>query len=148
MSKKTITLPKSGATCTVRKLSIFDLIEATGQTPVAYTEGGRMTDAQKAEQVKYGVQMFKLAILRCCGSLVYPTGKRTKVVDKDLDSLGPNEMSIGELEDADAIAIRDAVMELTNVGKEVTDKVKTFPEESTGSPAASPSGEALPQAAV
>lgn len=111
---------------------------------MAMLEGAKDAKPEKMspQQVAFGVKMARIAILECCSAITWK-GRRLKVVDKEMDLCQPTEITIGELDDADAQMIVNEVMNLTNLTREAAEKAKPFPQEQKTDGATPPAGPAL-----
>lgn len=136
-TRKKITLP-SGATCVIRKLAAKDLATYCGDVPVFAPElTGRTPKAEAPADPKLvaqGVAYMTVALLCCCSPLTLEDGRKLKIVEKPLDEAADSEITIGELDDADAKAIFDGVVELSGIvvpesGKEAAKAAVPFPAE-------------------
>ena len=132
-TRKLIELP-SGARVKIRRLSIYDVLQAE-QPPKNATE---------AQRIAAGVSMAKAILTRCTGEIRLPSGDRVRIVDKHFDSCGADEISIEEVDQADADKIVAEVHALSEV-KEAGAKPKPFPENSSSEH--TPACADLPQAA-
>lgn len=119
----------------MRKLSQNDLI-AAGLMPMCVQIAKRRpvakeeipTDEQTIQLVTSVAEIVKVKLTRCCGSITAKDGSTFKIVDKpNVDDLGENEISIEELDQADAEAISAAVDELSGLKKEAAQAAEKFP---------------------
>lgn len=150
-NRKQITLP-SGGRCVVRKISQSDYI-ASGQAPVFLKIGkqGRkpvveanLTDAELVKMIEAMAGLTRVKLSRCCGAVTTKDGARFKIVDKpNVDDLADDEISIDELDQADAEAICAAIDELSGLKKEAVQAADTFPAEQAGSGEPAPAGNVL-----
>ena len=128
-TRRKITLP-SGGTCVVRGLTGEDFLLVEADIPCIYSPGStkpkRTTDKPSDDQIRAGLQFARVALLRGSSPITWPEGRR-RIVEKDLDVCGADEITIGELKQADAQAICDAVIQLSGAGKEAADAARTFP---------------------
>lgn len=153
-TRKQLTLP-SGAKCVVRKLSVQDFALHAGHIPQAFIEEVRKTgrkaienSAQNEKQLAELVRAGSIILLECCSPLTMPDGRRLTIVDTPLDKAGENEITIGEMDDADAQAIISAVTELTSLTKEAAEKARPFREEQTATRSSAPAGESVREIAI
>jgi hypothetical protein len=121
-TRKLIELP-SGACVKVRALSMFDFSKV---------------DAKNPEQI------MRVALTRCTGKVRFAENDRRQIVDKHFDDADDlTEITIEELDQADAEAIVSAVFKLSGVGKEASESLKPFPQEQEKPGADSPAGNAV-----
>lgn len=128
-TRKKIELP-SGGICVVRRLSPIDCVGLSG-IPAAFAEpreGAKVSQPTK-EQLEFGEKVTRIIISRCCSAITRTDLSKVTVCDKPLDELKHNEISIEELDQADAEAIVAEVTALSNMGKEAAAKAKPFPAE-------------------
>ncbi len=147
-TRQQITLP-GGGTLFVRKLKQEDFIEI-GQAPAALVqEAGKKRTARQLtpEEAKWFEQCNKIILTRCTTPVVDADGKRRRIVDKPFAEAAEHELSIEEMDDADAVAIIKAVSDFTGLGEEAGRKARPFPEEPPVAGGAGPDGHALPPAA-
>lgn len=155
-TRKQITLP-SGGRCVVRKISQADYI-ASGHAPVflqigkqgrkPVAEPGEMSDAELMKMIEAMSGLTRVKLTRCCGTVTTADGTQLKIVDKsNVDDLAENEVSIDELDQADAEAICAAVDELSGFKKEAVQAAATFPAQQAGSGESAPVGNVLPRPA-
>lgn len=119
----------------MRKIAQSDYI-ASGQAPVFLRiakEGKRskeapLSDEEFMQTFEAMIGLTKAKLTRCCGSISTKEGDRFKIVDKLIDDLTENEISIEELNQADADAICAAIDELSGLKKEAVEAAQTFPE--------------------
>lgn len=141
-TRKTITLP-SGATVKVRKLSALDLAIETGEVR---SVGPSSKSKPTEKDIEFGLKVVRIALTKCTGKVAFPTGAK-KIVDKGLDdSNDATEITIEELDQADADAIVSAVFELSGIGGAAN--AAKFPEEQAANGGSGLDSPALPQAAV
>jgi len=132
-TRQKLTLP-SGATCVVRKLSAADFALHTGDVPV-FNNGVATPERPGEPDIKaivQGVHYMRIALLCCCSPITLPDGRRLRIADKELDQLKDGEITIGEMDDADAQAVFNSVAELSGVmRKEAVNgqAAKPFPAE-------------------
>lgn len=130
---KQLTLP-SGATCAVRKLAAYDFIELGNiPTPLLVETTKKKLESNdfpkiSKEDLAFGVALARLALTRACSPLRSATGGEFIIVDKPFHKCAANEISIEELEQADADMIVAEVTALSKMAKEAADKAKPFPE--------------------
>lgn len=84
------------------------------------------------ETIEWGLAVSMITLLRCCGPLTFPTGDVVTIVDKPFHACAPGEISIEELEDADADAIITTVNSLTSLTKEAGAEAQPFPAKDQG----------------
>lgn len=131
-TREKITLP-SGGTCVVRALSAFDFASMK-RKPKAFptpddvksvNEGEReMTD----DEIATNAAFMEVILLRCVSPVTWGDSRRKIVEDKDLDLVGDDEITIGELPQADAIEIVSKASSLSNLGREAGQMAQNFPE--------------------
>lgn len=148
--RKKITLP-SGATLVMRRVTGMDYVLAgCAEFPdflriVSDKEPekalAKMTPAKMAEWHRLSLAV----IARCCSPLRAADGSKCKLVAKELDECGDDEMTLEELDQADFEAIQTAFTELS---QEAGRKARPFPEQSQAAGDAAPAGENLPGEAV
>lgn len=100
--EKRLALP-SGATCTVRTLSVTDHFRLRAAIPAG--EGADSPAAMEAN--------VRIALTRAVRHYTQKDGTRKKIVAKDFDDRLDNELCVEEVPDGDAIAIVNAVAEMT-----------------------------------
>jgi hypothetical protein len=133
LKRKILTLP-SGATCQIRALAAMDFLGSNASIPSTIIEG--KLKGKTAEEVApllgekelawYGT-LVRVAILKACGAIM-DGGRRFKIVDKAHYECGPGEITIEDLEQADADMIFREVSALSNLGKEAAEAAGNFPE--------------------
>ncbi len=144
-TRKTITLP-SGASAKVRKLSALDMAMATGDIPVVSPEVVKAS-GQDIRDIEAGLKLVRAALTRCVGRLTYLNGTQLKIVAKSLDdSDDATEITIEELDQADADALVAEVFKLSGIGREAAQVAKPFLKESEENGADSQPRTGLPQA--
>jgi hypothetical protein len=100
-TRKLIELP-SGARVKIRRLSQYDILSLPPE---------KRTDPTKID----GVDLARIVLTRCAGQIRFPDGTRKKIVDAHFDTTDDlTEISIEEIDQADAQAIIDAVTSLSN----------------------------------
>lgn len=150
-TRKRIALP-SGGFVTVRKLSPMDTL-SLGFIPQAFPDAdtkrkrGQSTEPS-AEEIAQGVRLSIIALTKCTSRITAKDGSKLRIVDRELDECGADEITVGELEQDDASAIVQAVNELSALTKEATLAVKPFPEKQEATDSSSPAGETLRAAPV
>lgn len=125
-TRKQLELP-SGAVCRVRRFSMFDL-RSLGDMPTAFTvvdEKGETTSAES----DFGTRLARLALIHCVSPLLGKDGSKVSIVDKPFHELGDDELSVEEVDTADALAIVNAVCELSGFGKEAAVAAQPFSEQ-------------------
>jgi len=125
-TRKQIELP-SGAVCRVRKFSMFDL-RSLGDMPtslVAVDAKGEQTTAQ----IDFGTKLARLALANCCSPILTKEGGKVVIVDKPFHEIGDDEISVDEVETNDALAIVNAVCELSGFGQGAAVAASPFPDE-------------------
>lgn len=139
-TRKTITLP-SGATVAIRKMKGSDFI-SLGEAPAAFADGKpREKDKPPtAEELNWVVASNTIILTKCTGPVCHPDGTQRLIVDKPFASTPETDLSIEEMEDADAEAIITAVSEFTQCGKEAARKARPFPAEQTLAGGPGPNG--------
>ena len=149
-TRKRIKLP-SGGFVTVRKLSPMDTL-SIGFIPQSFPEleakrrRGESV-APSADEISQGVRLSVIALTKCASRIATPSGAKLRIVDKELDECGADEITVGELDQDDASAIVQSVNELSALTKEATQAVKPFPEKQEAASNASPSGEVIRETA-
>lgn len=125
--RKQITLP-SGATCVVRKLSRLDFI-GSDRIPQAFplVDPNRPSQAPTPELQDFAAALGRISLVKACGAITQPDGRRLRIVQKHFAECGPDEMAVEEVSDADADAIINAVAELTGMTQEAGREAAPFP---------------------
>lgn len=124
-NRKEIELP-SGATIVVAKLNVFN-------EPFIATK--------KDEAETQGMKLSMFALTNPNNGPFCYQGEEAKLVNKP--TAGPGEITIGEIDQADADAIVNAVVEFSGLTKSASEARKTFPEGQTEAGEPAPSGDAL-----
>jgi hypothetical protein len=103
-----------------------------------------MTEVEVATNAAF----METILLRCVSPITWGETRRRIVEDGDLDQVADDEITIGELPQADAIMIVSEASELSNLGKEAGHKAQNFPEghELPSEPAST--GEDIREAAI
>ena len=131
-TRKGITLP-SGGTCTVRALSAFDFASMK-RKPKAFPTGEDLEKVKSGEremtdtEVETNAAFMETILLRCVSPITWGDSRRRVVEDGDLDQVADDEITIGELPQADAIMIVSEASEISSLGKEAGRKAQNFPE--------------------
>lgn len=125
-NRKRISLP-SGATIVIAKLNVFN-------EPF-------ITSSRKDEAETQGMKLSMFALTNPNNGPFTFEGQEARLVNKPV--AGDGEIAIGELDQADADAIVNAVVEFSGLTKSAAEARKTFPEgpKKDGEPA--PAGDAL-----
>lgn len=124
-SRKQIELP-CGAVCKVRKFSMFDF-RKIGSVPQSFiVDDGKGGKADAADD--YQTRLARVAMVECCSPLLYKDGNKIKIVDKPFHDCEDDETSVDEVDTQDALAIVQAVCELSGFGKEAAVAAEPFPE--------------------
>ncbi len=133
-ARKNLMLP-SGATCAVRKLAAYDFV-SLGEIPTPAI-AAEILERKKnnpgtvtKEDVEFGVKVAKLALTRACSPIRFSDGEQYKVVDKEFHQCASGEISVEELDQADADCIVREVTALSQMGKEAAQAAKPFSEKS------------------
>lgn len=131
-------------------MSAIDAALNIGEIPVVDHDAKPKEEKKPTEdEVKLGVQYMRIAILFCCSPITLADGRQVKVVEKELDQLGENEIAIGEIADEDAQAILRTCQELSGLsGKEAAPGAKSFPSEQENNGASGCDGETVRKTAV
>lgn len=144
-TRKKITLP-SGASCTIRKLAGLDCL-ALGFLPQAFPAESKNGEAGKnghltSQEMQMQVKLATATLTRCVSPLSFPDGRRLRIVDKELDEAAEDEMTIGELDDQDAMFLVNEINALSGLSREAGQQARTFPvaEEPEHALDAAPSG--------
>lgn len=149
-NRKEIILP-SGGKCVVRKMGQSDYL-ASGRTLFFVqlheerkkSSNKPISDADAVKLIEGMADLTKAKLTRCCGTITTTGGERLKIVDKpNVDDLQPGEISIEELDQADAEAICAAVDKLSGTTKEAAEAAQSFPETQERSGDVAPAGEVL-----
>lgn len=144
-TRKTITLP-SGATVKVRKLSALDLASEIGEIKTLALAGDKPKSQPSQKDIEFGSRVVRIALTKCTGKIVFGDSAK-RIVDKHFsESDDATEITIEELDQADADAIVSAVFELSGIGG-ATASVAKFPEEQAASGAGGQAGAAIQEAA-
>tara|TARA_R110002096_G_scaffold170911_1_gene343586 strand:- start:160 stop:540 length:381 start_codon:yes stop_codon:yes gene_type:complete len=97
----------------------------TGEDLEKVKSGEReMTDTE----VETNAAFMETILLRCVSPITWGDSRRRVVEDGDLDQVADDEITIGELPQADAIMIVSEASELSSLGKEAGRKAQNFPE--------------------
>tara|TARA_R110000796_G_scaffold1432_5_gene5750 strand:+ start:749 stop:1129 length:381 start_codon:yes stop_codon:yes gene_type:complete len=97
----------------------------TGEDLEKVKSGEReMTDTE----VETNAAFMETILLRCVSPITWGDNRRRVVEDGDLDQVADDEITIGELPQADAIMIVSEASELSSLGKEAGRKAQNFPE--------------------
>ena len=144
LKRKNLTLP-SGATCQIRALASMDFLGQNASIPSTILEGkfkGKTPEETAAnltpKELQWYATLVRVAILKGCGSIV-DGGRRLIIVDKAHYECGPGEITVEDMEQADADMIFREVSTLSNLGKEAAQAAGNFPQESSPG-AVGPSG--------
>lgn len=141
-TRKTITLP-SGATCTVRRVSLFDL-QSVGRLPAGIVPASSApTREPTPDQIEFQARVMRAELTRCVGPLRYPDGTTLRIVDRPFDQCAEGEITVDELDTHDALEIVGAVTELSGMTKEAGQSARTFPEEPPADDHPAPDGQTL-----
>lgn len=151
-TREKITLP-SGGTCVVRALSAFDFT-CMKSKPKAFPTPDDVKSVSTGErdmsddEIATNAAFMEVILLRCASPITWGESRRKIVEDKDLDLVGDDEITIGELPQADAIEIVSKSSALSSLGKEAGQMAQNFPEghKPTGEPASV--GEDVREAAI
>lgn len=143
-TRQTLTLP-SGATVLIRKMKGRDFLEL-GEAPASIEKRAPDAPALKPHELAWLVASNNLILTRCTGPLCFPDGTKRVIVNKPFALTSEAEISIEELDDADAEAILTAVTAFSNEGREAGRKALKFPSEPALAPDPGCGGEALPSA--
>lgn len=133
-TRKWLDLP-SGARVKIRRLSIYDVMLAE-QPPKNATE---------AQRIAAGLSLVKIILTRCTAEIRHADGTRQRIVDKHFKDCGDDELSVEELDQADADKINAEVHAISDLGKGAGEQPKPFPENSSSE--RPPASADLPQAA-
>lgn len=148
--RKKVTLP-SGATLVMRRVCGMDYVLAgcaefpdflrivTDKEPEKAL--AKLTPAKMAEWHRVSLAV----IARCCSPVRFADGSKCKLVAKELDECGDNEMTLEELPQADFETIQQA---FTEMSQEAGRKARPFPEQPQAAGDVAPAGESLPGAPV
>lgn len=128
--RKTIQLP-SGATIVIAKLNTFN-------EPFLTTPRKRNGEAEAEEG--NGIRLAKFALCNPANGPLEFEGEKLRIVDKPEAALG--EITIGELEQADATAIFNSVLDFSGLSKAGQEARDTFHEGQTAG-GATPSAGAI-----
>jgi hypothetical protein len=124
--RKQITLP-SGATCVVRKLSRLDFI-GTDRIPQAFASPDEKRPPVAPEVVEeFAAALGRIALVKACGFITEPDGRRLRIVTKHFAECGPDEIALEEVSNEDADAIVNAVSELSGMTQEAGREAAPFP---------------------
>jgi hypothetical protein len=144
LKRKQLTLP-SGATCVIRPLKASDMM-GLGSIPDVLIQSAKgkkvetsldgKDDKEIARVLEYGFLSIKASLLKACGVLV-SNGQRYNIVDKPAIDAKPSEITIEEIDQADAEFIYNEVKELSGWTKGAAEAAQTFPEKQESSPAGS-----------
>tara|TARA_R110000851_G_scaffold55133_1_gene129519 strand:- start:3841 stop:4221 length:381 start_codon:yes stop_codon:yes gene_type:complete len=97
----------------------------TGEDLEKVKSGQReMTDTE----IETNAAFMETILLRCVSPITWGDSRRRVVEDGDLDQVADDEITIGELPQADAIMIVSEASELSSLGKEAGRKAQNFPE--------------------
>lgn len=124
----------SGGTVTVRKLSGLDMVGG-GFVPKAFPQekldainSGEIHKITEEEARQLGA-IWSAILTKCTSPVTTIEGDRVRIVDKGLDKAAADEITIGEMDDEDVMAIVSACMELSGLTKEAGRKAQGFPGE-------------------
>jgi hypothetical protein len=121
-TRKLIELP-SGARVKIRKLSFFDFA--------------------RIDQ-KDNAQVLRVMLTRCTGKVRFSETDKRQIVDKHFDDADDlTEITIEELDQADAEKIVAEVSKLSGIGSEEAETLKPFPEKTEVVSASGPAGDTL-----
>lgn len=98
-TRKLLSLP-SGARVKIRRLSSFDLC---GLPPEIQQEPGKAANNE----------LVRVILTRCTGAIRFSDSDKRKIVDKPFFDCDLSELSVEELDQADATAIFEAVVKLS-----------------------------------
>lgn len=142
-TRKTITLP-SGATVVIRKMKGSDFIEL-GEAPASLADAPERARDSKptAKELEWMAGSNRVILSRCTGPVCFQNGTRRRIVDRPFAETGESELSIEEMDDADAAAIITAVSEFTQCGREAARKAQPFPAEQALAAGPASDGEVL-----
>lgn len=110
-NRKKIELP-SGATIVIAKLNVFN-------EPF-------LAPSKKEEAETQGMKLSMFALTNPNNGPFTFDGESARLVNKP--TAGPGEITIGEIDQADADAIVNAVVEFSGLTKSASEARKTFPE--------------------
>lgn len=125
-NRKQIELP-SGATIVIAKLNVFN-------EPF-------ITPGKKDEAETQGMKLSMFALTNPNNGPFTYNGEEARLVNKPV--AGPGEITIGEIDQADADAIINAVVEFSGLTKGASEARKTFPEGPAQDDQPAPAGDAL-----
>jgi hypothetical protein len=134
-TRKPVTLP-SGGTCVIRAFSGMDYATMK-KAPKAFPTPSEIENATSAkdlssDQMNAGAELIEQLLLRCCSPITWPEeGRKRLVANKDLDQLGPDELTIEELSQQDANFIVATATEISHLKKEAGESVGNFLGESS-----------------
>lgn len=100
-----------------------------------------------AEEISQGAKLTLIALTKCASRITTKDGRKLRIVDKELDECRPDEITVGEMTQADAQAIVQAINELSGATEEATLAVKPFSEIEKATDSNSSVGEAIRQTA-
>jgi hypothetical protein len=128
-NRKTIDLP-SGAKALVRGLSGLDLLCLRRMvSPDLGGPAAKATPATSASSHEDELKIFELALTKCLAWIEEGGQRLTPAAGKPWQHCGEAEISVDEIQQADAKAIYDAVIELSGFGKEAAEGARPFPEQ-------------------
>lgn len=137
-TRKTIDLP-SGGRVTVRKLSGLDMVGG-GFVPKAFPQekldainSGDLQEITKEDAQQLGA-IWTAILTKCTSPVSTIEGDRLRIVDKGLDKAAADEITLGEMDDEDVMAIVSTCMELSGLTKEAGRKAQGFPGEQATAP--------------
>lgn len=141
-TRQTVELP-SGAKVTIRKLCGSDFL-GVGNIPVALTVAAKANGEHSPSQahIEYGVKLSTIMLTRCCGPIQFE-GESLRIVNKPFAETGTGEISIEELEQADAEAIVQAITKFSGLGKEAAAAARPFPDGPEAARAPASNGESV-----
>jgi hypothetical protein len=140
-----IVLPVSGGRLSIRKARWQDYLPL-GEAPAALAEVPELKGEKKITpaQLEYTVRATNLMLVNCTTRVRFDDGRLLRIVDKSFAECDPaTELTIEEMDDADATAIIKAINEFTGMSKEAAQAAKPFPAEQTTAGDASLHGEEL-----
>lgn len=130
-TRKAITLP-SGGKATIRRLCAKDFVGLPDIPNMAAPINPDATPILDERAFARSVHMARMALTRCCSPVTFDGGEVLSIVDKPFAECAANEISVDELDQADAQAIVSAVLEFSSATLAARDAARPFPEKPEG----------------
>lgn len=131
-NQKKLELP-SGATCYIRKLIGNDFVPI-GHIPAFRSDTTierKPTEAEVKESVKWGLGLERVILTQCVSGFEYK-GEKLRIIDKQFGSAAVGEITLECLDQEDAGAIVNAVINFSGMRKEGAGDGQTFQPDTHG----------------